>query len=168
MNGRLLLAAALAFVVGVVAFSFIAFDSAAPTANLLEVQGDCDLSRSPCTAKDQAGHAFYISLSPRPVPLLKEVSIAVLVKGLENIRTAQLSIEGLNMYMGVQIIPLTLQDGHPSESSHPSNKTSQHKLTGVLQLPICTSRKMDWQATLVVQTSTQKYTAAYPFTTVAP
>lgn len=162
MNRWLLLAAVLAFVAGAAAFSFIPFDSGVSTANLLEVEGGCDLSRSPCLAKDQAGHEVRISLSPRPVPLLEEVSVDVLVKGLDSVRTAQLSVEGLNMYMGVQIIPLSLQ----SSGSH--DNALEYKLTGVLQLPVCTSRKMDWRATLVVQTSARQYTAAYLFTTFSP
>nr|CAA6830752.1 MAG: Unknown protein [uncultured Thiotrichaceae bacterium] len=161
MNVRLLVAAVLAFSVGIAAFSLfsLSLSSDKPNSNFLTTQAGCDLSYSTCVAKDQHGHEVSISLSPRPVPILKDVAVEVSIQGMEAIRVAQISIEGLNMYMGVQIIPLTLTD---------TGNFSEQKLTGVLKLPVCTSQKMDWKAALVVQTNTKEYRADYPFTTIAP
>ena len=159
MNLRLLVVTVLAFIVGVGAFSFLSLGSGGPDANILTVQGECDLSRSSCTAQDQSGHEVNISLSPRPVPLLEDVAIDVAVTGMDRLRVAQISVEGLNMYMGIQIVPLTIIS---------SDNASEQKLTGTLQLPVCTSRTMQWRATLVLQTSTKEYRAAYPFTTITP
>lgn len=159
MNIRLLAVAALAFTVGVGVFSVLSLDSDTPETRLLTVQGECDLSHSPCLARDQQGHEVSVSLFPRPVPLLEEVTIAITVRGLDKLRVAQLSIEGLNMYMGVQIIPLTIIN---------ADSASEQQLTGILQLPVCTSRKMEWRATLSAQTGDNRYQAAYPFTTITP
>lgn len=159
MNLRLLTVTASAFVVGVGVFSLLSFDSGGPDANMLTVQGECDLSHSPCLAQDQLGHEVSISLSPRPVLLLEDVAVGVAVRGMDHLRVAQISVEGLNMYMGIQIIPLTITS---------SDNVSEQKLTGILQLPVCTSRTMEWRATLVLQTATKEYQAAYPFTTITP
>lgn len=159
MNVRLLAIAALAFSVGIGAFSLFSLKSDEPEADLLTVQGECDLSHSPCLAQDQQGHQVSFSLSPRPVPLLEPVAIDVTVTGIDGLRVAQVSIEGLNMYMGIQIISLTLTS---------TESAMGQKLTGTLQLPVCTSRKMEWRATLTMQTGDKRYQAAYPFTTIAP
>lgn len=159
MNIRLLAVAALAFAVGAGVFSVLSLGSDTPEARLLAVQGECDLSHSPCLARDQQGHEVSISLSPRPVPLLEEVAIAVTVRGMDKLRVAQLSIEGINMYMGIQIIPLTITN---------TDSASEQLLTGMLQLPVCTSRKMEWRATLSAQTADKRYQAAYSFTTITP
>ncbi|PID34386.1 MAG: hypothetical protein CR976_00530 [Thiotrichales bacterium] len=159
MNYKLFTGIALAFVVGAGVSTVINMNVDEVTANLLTVQDGCDLSSSSCLAGDRLGHEVSVSLSPRPVPLLEDVAINVTVKGMDSLRVAQMSITGLNMYMGMQIIPLTLND---------VGNASEQKLTGILQLPVCTSRKMEWEATLVMQTEADMYRAVYSFTTVTP
>ncbi len=159
MNYKLFASIALAFVVGAGVSTVINMNVDEVTANLLIVQDGCDLSNSSCFARDRLGHEVSVSLSPRPVPLLEDVAINVTVKGMDDLRVAQMSITGLNMYMGMQIIPLTLSN---------VGNASEQKLTGVLQLPVCTSRKMEWEATLVMQTEADMYRAVYLFTTVTP
>lgn len=159
MNLKLLAAAMVAFVVGIGVFSLLPLDSGGADASMLTVQGECDLSHSSCLAQDQSGHEVKFSLSPRPVPLLKAVAVDATVMGMDDLRVAQISVEGINMYMGIQIIPLTITS---------SDSASEQKLTGTLQLPVCTSRTMEWRVTLVLQTNTKEYQTAYPFTTVTP
>jgi hypothetical protein len=158
MNIKLLLIVGLAFMAGLTVFSFLSpsADNAGKSV-ALTVQGDCELSTdSVCTALDNEGHKVSFSLSPRPVPLLKDVQVVATVQGLQHIRTAQVSIEGVNMYMGIQIIPLEI-----------AAAAAESRLSGTMQLPICTSRIMEWKATLILQTADKVYRAAFPFTTTA-
>lgn len=158
MNIKLLLITGLAFGAGLIGFSLFSFDSGAAHSTLT-LQSECNLSSDEvCVAQDQTGHRVSISLSPRPVPILKDVQVTAAVMGFEAIRTARISIEGLNMYMGIQIIPLQIAQ----------NKDADIQLTGSLQLPICTSQMMEWQATLILQTENREYRAAFPFTTTSP
>lgn len=161
---RLLAVLVFALIAGGAVYYLLPFSAGTeePEANVLVVQGECDLSHTPCLAQDKLGHELSISLSPRPVPLLEAVLIEVTVKGMGSLRAAQASIEGLNMYMGIQLIPLVI--GSAKRSSNPSHQ----RLTGTLTLPVCTSRKMDWRMTLVLQTNTGQHRAVFPFTTVTP
>lgn len=160
MNIKLLAITGLAFVFGIAVFSFLSPDNGSGQVNRLSLQADCDLSNQPvCEARDNRGHAVSLSLSPRPVPILKDVEVSATTQGLQDIRTAQLVVEGVNMYMGIQVVPLTFDKAFVSETGH---------FSGILQLPICTSSTMEWKATLILQSENGEYQAAFPFTTLTP
>lgn len=159
MSYKFILPVGLAFIAGLIAFSLL-FPANRSHAEVLTLSGDCNLSEQPvCEAGDSNVRKVSFSLSPRPVPLLKDVSVDATVRGITGIRTAQVNIEGINMYMGIQIIPLLVEPQITAEQ--------ESRLSGTLQLPVCTSRIMEWQATLTIQTADKTYQAAFPFTTTA-
>ncbi|PIE00354.1 MAG: hypothetical protein CSA79_04200 [Thiothrix nivea] len=159
MNPKFILAVGLAFVAGVVVFSALFSINHSSVENLI-LQGDCNLSDHPlCEARGNHTYSVSLGLSPRPIPLLKDIEINATVQGLVDVRTAQVSIEGINMYMGIQIIPLAVETT--------DNAGQEVRLTGKMQLPVCTSSVMEWQATLRIQTENKTYQAAFPFTTTA-
>ena len=122
--------------------------------NRLIVQMPCDLNQSACQAADQQGHQIQFSLSPTPIPLMQNLTAQLMVKGWKDIQEAQVSIEGVNMYMGQQFTFLQ------------PNATKQWH--GNLMLPICSESNMQWQASVHIQSADKFYVATFPFMTTRP
>lgn len=145
----------LAFIGGLLAFFL--FSNLNMGISELAVTKGCDLNDAAfCEAVGSEGQRLSLQLSPRPIPLLKAVEINLQVTEIDLINTAQLAIEGVNMYMGLQVIPLH------------QNQQQPNLYTGVMQLPICSTQTMHWMATVHLNTHTRKLKAAFPFSTTSP
>ena len=117
---------------------------------VLPTPKSCHLEQDSCQARDSQGHHIQLSLAPRPVPVMETVQVQVQANGFSTIKSAKLTITGLNMFMGYQYVDLQLEQG-----------TWQGSFT----LPICTQRHMQWQAQLDIQTDTHHFRALFPFDT---
>lgn len=118
----------------------------------LTLQEPCLLREMPCTASDTAGHFVSFSLSPKNIPLMKELQVSAETSGIANIRSALLTVEGVNMFMGYQYA-----DMRPDNTG---------KLNGKLTLPVCSMEKMQWKATLELVTDSVVISSSYPFETI--
>lgn len=159
MKGYILIALA-GFVLAVIGKYFLAGFSSPPpadsSANLpkleLTLQEPCVLREMPCIASDTAGRSVSFSISPKNIPLMTDLQVNAETSGMANIRSALLTVEGVNMFMGYQYA-----DMRPDSTG---------KLNGKLILPVCSMEKMQWKATLELITDSVVIIATYPFDTV--
>lgn len=121
----------------------------------VEIAGDgsCDLAQGPCTASLPDGGQVRLAIMPSPIPLMKPLSVKVVLSGSELIPES-LDITGLNMNMGLNRTPLLSGDDG-----------AWH---GETILPICSQRRMHWQATLVLHGAAERYRLSYAFHTLRP
>lgn len=144
----------LAFLVGV--GGYLAFHSWPPSlgksANLLPLQSEsnCFLQQQACLAT--AGQAqVHLRLAPQPVPLMKPIQAFLQVKGLNDLETITLKVDGLNMYMGFQEVQLS--------------KQTDTEWEGSFSLPICSETEMHWRVTATLKTKQQGYQADFNLVT---
>lgn len=90
---------------------------------------DCDLHAGPCRAVLADGEV-ELSISPRAIPLMTPLQIAVSVSGLDAAAVV-VEIRGLNMDMGLNRVRLQHVDG---------------VWRGETILPVCSQRRMEWEA----------------------
>ncbi len=96
----------------------------------------CNLNRDSCKMAVNGGQIEF-QLSPRPIPLLNEISIEVRVADIA-VRYLDADFAGVGMNMGLVRVPLR-DDG-----------------TGVWRattsLPVCVTSQMRWRLTLIMET----------------
>ncbi|MDD5393541.1 MAG: hypothetical protein PHE17_11035 [Thiothrix sp.] len=122
-------------------------------ASVLTLQQPCDLHAAPCLARDAAGHAIRFSLSPATLPVMQELTANAELQGLGGVTSARLTVEGANMYMGYQYAEL--------KAAEPANE-----LRGKFILPVCSTEKMQWKATVSINSPTNSFSAVFPFETI--
>lgn len=110
----------------------------------------CDLTATPCELALPDGGHLVVSLMPRPPALMKPLQVQVDVVG-SSASVSMLEITGLNMPMGVMRAPLQAQD-------------AAHWQGGTI-LPICSQRRMHWQARLKMQIDGDFYQSDFAFYT---
>jgi hypothetical protein len=113
----------------------------------------CDLAQGPCRTRLPDGGEVRLAVTPNPIPLMKPLSVEVSVSG-SDLKPASLDITGLNMNMGLNRTPL-LADG-------------PNTWRGETVLPICTQRRMHWQAALVLQGDAGTFRLNHAFYTLRP
>lgn len=108
----------------------------APQANvhILPLAENCQLHQQACTIHAQ-GLNIVLDITPKPIPIAKQLAINANITGaIAN--KVQLDINGSNMYMGYNRIPLVQQD--------------DGSWAGKSLLAFCTIDKMQWQVTLII------------------
>jgi hypothetical protein len=120
---------------------------------VLQLQQPCDLHVAACVAEDTAGHSIRFSLSPPTIPLMQALTATAELQGLGNVTSAQLTVEGVNMYMGYQYAELKAS-------------ASTQALQGKFTLPVCSNEKMAWKATLTLNSPVNSVRAEFPFETI--
>ncbi|HHT00084.1 MAG TPA: hypothetical protein ENK73_04415 [Thiomicrospira sp.] len=94
----------------------------------------CNLHHESCTAK--VGNAeVTLKISPHPIPIARPLGLEVEVNNLA-VQSIELDISGINMYMGYNRVTLTPE--------------TPKRYIGTSMLAFCTSHKMLWQVTLMV------------------
>ena len=96
----------------------------------LQPSADCDLHSGPCRHVLH-GAVVTFGIEPRSIPLMQPLRLAVGVDGLE-VTEALVEIRGLNMDMGLNRTRLQRGD--------------DGKWVGETILPICSQRRMHWEA----------------------
>lgn len=117
----------------------------------LPLQQPCDLQQTACIASDGSGRSIRFSLAPTPIPLMQELTASATTVGLADVRSARLTVEGVNMFMGYQYADL--------------NPSSDGVWQGKLVLPVCSLEAMQWKASLRFEMATHGVNAEFPFTT---
>lgn len=108
----------------------------------------CNLHQSPCAATLPGGGSIELSLSPRPIPMVAPLQVAVRVQGSEA-RQVEVDFTGVDMNMGLNRPRLADQ--------------GQGRFTAEATLPVCITGHMDWQATVLVETAKERIAVPFRF-----
>lgn len=114
-------------------------------------EAGCDLNRAACAALLPDGGRVELAITPRPVPVVKPMRVAVRYSGLA-VHQAEIDFAGATMNMGYNRLPLSAEgaDGFGGEAT----------------IPVCVTGRMVWVATLLLETDRQRI--SIPFTFEAP
>jgi hypothetical protein len=115
----------------------------------------CNLHRATCVVEIEGGR-LELSLSPKPVPLIRPITIEVRTVGLA-IRRIDADFTGLDMNMGYnrpQLLPI--------DASLPAGEALFRSETN---LPVCITDSMNWELSLLVETKTGSFLIPFRFTT---
>ena len=109
-----------------------------PEARILgAAQPGCDLSKTPCEGRLPGGGRIRLSITPRPIPVVKPLEIEVTLKGVEADRV-EVDFTGINMNMGFNRPVL--------EPAGPG------RFRGRGVLPVCVRSHMVWEARVLAHT----------------
>jgi hypothetical protein len=114
----------------------------------LPLDKTCLLHRQPCTATLPGGGQIEVSITPRPIPTVQPVKVAVTARGIEPSKV-EVDFAGIGMDMGYN---------RPELSRQPDGS-----FAGQATLPVCVSGKMLWQATVMLETGTGPVSAPFQF-----
>jgi len=120
----------------------------------MRVQGpaDCELNVGPCR-QSLAGGKVTFSIEPGEIPLMEPLKLTVVVEDLA-VAGVVVEIRGLNMEMGLNRTALTRAD----DGGHWQGETI---------LPICSQRRMEWEAAVQLEGG-EHYEVPFPFHTTRP
>jgi len=111
----------------------------------------CDLHRAPCAVTLPGGGQLELSMTPRPIPMVKPFQVEVKLSGATTSRV-EVDFAGIDMNMGLNRPELT------------------SRISGVYSaeatLPVCISGQMDWQATVLLETGNQRIAVPFRFASV--
>lgn len=109
---------------------------------------DCDLSAGACTYALTEGGSVTLDIQPRPIEPITALSVDVQVDGQAPVRVA-LDLSGTEMDMGFNQTPLTeLSNGH---------------FAGQTSIPVCTTGKMRWLASVQLELSDRRLSIPFQF-----
>jgi hypothetical protein len=150
-NRRILIDVIAMLLIGlVVVVSYKLSPLLAPKADLqLAPEPGCNLHRGSCSVTLGSGK-FEISLSPRPIPLIKPVQIEVRTVGVD-VRRIDADFAGIGMSMGYnrpQLLPV-----------------GDYIYRATTSLPVCITGTMNWEMTLMVDTAADYILIPIRFTT---
>ncbi len=111
----------------------------------------CNLNLRTCRADLPGGGGIELTLTPHPIPVVHPFQVEARLSGLSAERI-EIDFVGINMDMGYNRQPLS--------------ETSDKLFTGQASLPVCVTGRMDWQATLLVESDHRRI--AVPFYFAAP
>ena len=114
----------------------------------------CALEAGPCTGALPGGGAVTVSLAPRPVPLLDPVTVTVTVAG-SRLEPEELRVTGRSMEMGLQRARLEAAASGADPGTY----------EGTFVLPVCSSRRMEWEALVVLAAPGRRVALPLPFQT---
>lgn len=111
----------------------------------------CDLNRGICAATLADGERIELSLSPRPVPVVRPMGIEATLTGFgtERIDNVEIDFAGVTMNMGYNRVALA-----PAGAG---------RYTGEATIPVCVSGRMTWRATLIVTAGRRTISVPFPF-----
>lgn len=118
----------------------------------LQARSDCDLAVEACTVQTPDGGHITLAISPNPIPLMQPLTVHV--NGEGGLRPLHLDITGLNMEMGLNRTELS--------------EVSAGIWQGETILPVCSQRRMHWEAALLLTDGVEQYRLAYSFHTLRP
>lgn len=117
---------------------------------------DCDLNAGPCSTELAEGGTITLAISPRPVPMLRELELRLELDkqaqdALGTPDTLELDLAGVEMFMGYQRPTLE----HAGEGHY----------RGTTTLPICVTESMTWAATVMPADAPDNAFAQFRFVT---
>lgn len=127
------------------------WQAAEPTHQRLAGPSDCDLRAGPCVQPLHDGRV-WLSISPARIPLMKTLVLEVRPEGLE-VDAVVVDIRGLNMDMGLNRTTLKSFD--------------DHVWRGETILPVCSQRRMQWEAAVQIDIG-DRFEIPFEFETTRP
>ena len=127
------------------------WQSAQQTFTRTGAAADCDLLAGP-SRQAVAGGSVTFSIEPGSIPLMKTLGLEVATEGLD-VRAATVEIRGLNMDMGLNRTPLS--------------READGSWKGETILPICSQRRMKWEAAVQLDAG-QRLEVPFAFHTTRP
>ena len=118
------------------------------------VVDDCLLDQSVCEAELSNGTRLTLEITPRPVPLMQTLQFKLNSAERRDMRPLQIDITGLNMEMGLNRATFNVQD--------------EGVWFAETLLPICSQRRMHWQAAVLIENAQQYERVSFQFYTVRP
>ncbi len=112
---------------------------------------NCDLRTAMCTSVLPKGAKVSFAITPKDIPLLQPLTLEVITKGMK-ISKVEVDIAGLTMDMGYNRTTL--------------NTTTKNHFKGNTTIPICIRNKMDWQASILLQTNQGLINVPFHFQTL--
>ncbi len=146
--------AALLFFVALAALGYFAashWQSARDDFSRVEVSAPCDLRSGPCRHVMDGGVVEF-AIEPVDIPLMKPLALRVRTEGLDVV-AVRVEIRGLNMDMGLNRSELARDAGGFWRAE--------------TILPICSQRRMEWEAAVLVSTA-QPFEVPFAFHTTRP
>jgi len=133
---------------------FLARHLAGGDASIVQLAPEgCDLAAQPCDRTLGDGTVVRLSIEPRPIELMKALKVEAKIEG-NGWTPLRLDITGLNMEMGLNRTSL--------------NPDGRERWQGETILPICSQRRMHWQAALLLQGPEGRAQLLYEFYTHRP
>lgn len=121
-----------------------------PRADVTLPLSTCDLNRSPCLIELPDGARVELTISPRPIPVLKPLKIqAVVNKG--KVRKMEVDFAGVDMKMGLNRPQLA--------------DRGNGRFEGEANLPVCVTGGMAWEATVIIEAVGTVVSAPFRFVT---
>ena len=114
----------------------------------LELSADCDLRAGPCRHA-RSGGVITFAVEPRSIPLMQPLRLEVTTDGLDADEVL-VEIRGLNMDMGLNRTRL--------------QRNADGRWHGETILPICSQRRMHWEAAVRLKGS-ERLEIPFPFST---
>lgn len=108
----------------------------------------CDLHKGPCGAALPGGGSMQFSITPRPIPMVSPLQVEVALTGREASKV-EVDFAGVDMNMGLNRPELAAQ--------------GSGRFTGQGSLPVCVTGKMDWQATVMIETGRERIAVPFRF-----
>ncbi|HEX8961464.1 MAG TPA: hypothetical protein VF801_00565 [Rhodocyclaceae bacterium] len=109
----------------------------------------CSLHERACGAAVPGGGRIELSMAPRPIPNVQPLTAEVTLAGLTANKVV-LDLAGAKMNMGVNRVELA--------------PVAPGRFAGTSSLPVCVTGSMDWIATVMVETGTQRISVPFRFT----
>jgi hypothetical protein len=123
-----------------------------PKADLtLAPAAGCDLNRQACHADMPGGGRIELGIAAHPVPVVKPFNVTTTFSGLAPNRV-EIDFQGVVMNMGLNRVTLA--------------PAGDGRYTGEATIPVCITGRMQWRATLMVETDSMRI--AVPFLFDAP
>ncbi len=122
-----------------------------PVAETAALDAHCDLNQSACTVALPKGGQLTFAIQPRPVPVARPLKLSVTLKGRQA-NTVEVDFVGLNMNMGFNRPRL--------------ERRQEGVFAGPGELAVCTRRKMDWEARVLLHTDDGIVMAPFRFSTL--
>lgn len=110
----------------------------------------CNLQREACSVALPSGGKVQLAMGTRPVPLVKPFEVLVTTSGFSPTRV-EVDFAGIDMNMGLNRPQLAAR----GEGSYAAEVT----------LPVCITGHMDWQATVLVESGSERIAIPYRFST---
>jgi hypothetical protein len=145
-------------ILGLVAAAGIAYlgarywQTGQPTFTRVAVAAECDLRAGPCQRQIGAG-AVEFAVTPKQIPLMKTLRLSVRGVGV-GLDQVAVEIRGLNMDMGLN--RTRMEQGEDG------------RWHGETILPVCSQRRMEWEAAVQLSVQGRMYELPFPFHTTRP
>lgn len=108
----------------------------------------CNLQQQACAVTLPSGGKVELSMAPQPIPMVKPFEVAVATSGFSPSRV-EVDFAGIDMNMGYNR-PQLVERG-------------DGRFSGEATLPVCITGAMDWQATVLIETGSERIAVPYRF-----